>query len=81
MFTAKRKSAISPTSIFGAEILALSRRTNCFLAVAADWGNGYILTGSGEPVQLLGGKRHRQLFRPAWRPSDSRPQLSSTRKK
>jgi predicted permease len=27
---------------------------NVFTAVAADWGNGYILTGSGEPVQVLG---------------------------
>src|SRR5437016_4019347 len=28
---------------------------NVFTAVAADWNNGYILTGSGEPVQVLGG--------------------------
>src|SRR4051794_21789736 len=27
---------------------------NVFTAVAADWNNGYILTGSGEPVQVLG---------------------------
>ena len=27
---------------------------NVFNAVAADWSNGYILTGSGEPVQVLG---------------------------
>jgi putative ABC transport system permease protein len=27
---------------------------NVFTAVAADWSNGYILTGSGEPVQVLG---------------------------
>jgi predicted permease len=26
-----------------------------FSSLAADWGNGYILTGSGEPVQVLGG--------------------------
>ncbi|HEY3660872.1 MAG TPA: hypothetical protein VGK91_06565, partial [Candidatus Udaeobacter sp.] len=26
---------------------------NVFTAVAADWNNGYILTGSGEPVQVL----------------------------
>ena len=26
-----------------------------FSSFAADWGNGYILTGLGEPVQLLGG--------------------------
>ena len=25
-----------------------------FSSIAADWGNGYIMTGSGEPVQLLG---------------------------
>jgi predicted permease len=25
-----------------------------FTGVAADWGNGYIMTGHGEPVQLLG---------------------------
>src|ERR1700736_3388513 len=25
-----------------------------FSSIAADWGNGYILTGIGEPVQLLG---------------------------
>ena len=28
---------------------------NVFSSIAADWGNGYILTGMGEPVQLLGG--------------------------
>src|SRR5881397_1065929 len=27
---------------------------NVFASFAADWGNGYILTGSGEPVQVLG---------------------------
>src|SRR5437867_3447917 len=27
---------------------------NVFTAVAADWNNGYILTGTGEPVQVLG---------------------------
>src|SRR5213079_464118 len=27
---------------------------NVFAAVAADWNNGYILTGLGEPVQVLG---------------------------
>src|SRR5438046_4557835 len=27
---------------------------NVFTALAADWGNGYILTGSGEPVQVSG---------------------------
>jgi predicted permease len=26
-----------------------------FSSFAADWGNGYIMTGMGEPVQLLGG--------------------------
>ncbi len=26
-----------------------------FFSIAADWGNGYILTGLGEPVQVLGG--------------------------
>lgn len=26
-----------------------------FSTIAADWGNGYILTGLGEPVQVLGG--------------------------
>ena len=26
-----------------------------FSSIAADWGNGFIMTGSGEPVQLLGG--------------------------
>jgi len=26
-----------------------------FSSIAADWGNGFILTGSGEPIQLLGG--------------------------
>ncbi len=26
-----------------------------FLSIAADWGNGFIMTGSGEPIQLLGG--------------------------
>src|SRR5581483_15842 len=26
-----------------------------FTQLAADWGNGFILTGQGEPVQLLGG--------------------------
>ena len=25
-----------------------------FASIAADWGNGYIMTGTGEPVQLLG---------------------------
>ncbi len=28
---------------------------NVFSSIAADWGNGYILTGMGEPAQLLGG--------------------------
>ena len=28
---------------------------NVFSSIAADWGNGFILTGMGEPVQLLGG--------------------------
>ena len=28
---------------------------NVFSSIAADWGNSYILTGMGEPVQLLGG--------------------------
>src|SRR5213075_1251800 len=27
---------------------------NVFSSFAADWGNGYILTGLGEPVQVLG---------------------------
>src|SRR5947207_15889586 len=27
---------------------------NVFTAIAADWNNGYILTGSGDPVQVLG---------------------------
>src|SRR5207237_347245 len=27
---------------------------NVFSSIAADWGNGYILTGLGEPVQVLG---------------------------
>ena len=26
-----------------------------FSSIAADWGNAFILTGSGEPIQLLGG--------------------------
>ena len=28
---------------------------NVFSSLAADWGNGFIMTGMGEPVQLLGG--------------------------
>ena len=28
---------------------------NVFSDIAADWGNGYILTGIGEPIQVLGG--------------------------
>lgn len=28
---------------------------NVFSAIAADWGNGFVMTGAGEPVQLLGG--------------------------
>jgi putative ABC transport system permease protein len=28
---------------------------NVFSSIAADWGNGFIMTGSGEPIQLLGG--------------------------
>jgi len=28
---------------------------NVFSSIAADWGNGFIMTGMGEPVQLLGG--------------------------
>src|SRR5438132_936834 len=28
---------------------------NVFSSIAADWGNGFILTGMGDPVQLLGG--------------------------
>jgi predicted permease len=28
---------------------------NVFSEIAADWGNGFILTGMGDPVQLLGG--------------------------
>src|SRR6266513_1869495 len=26
-----------------------------FSSIAADWGNRFIMTGSGEPIQLLGG--------------------------
>lgn len=26
-----------------------------FSSIAADWGNGFIMTGSGEPIQLVGG--------------------------
>ena len=26
-----------------------------FSSIAADWGNGFIMTGAGEPIQLLGG--------------------------
>ncbi|MEY2537144.1 MAG: hypothetical protein QOG67_884 [Verrucomicrobiota bacterium] len=28
---------------------------NVFSSIAADWGNGFIMTGMGEPAQLLGG--------------------------
>src|SRR5438874_8992747 len=28
---------------------------NVFTSIAADWGNGFIMTGMGEPLQLLGG--------------------------
>ena len=28
---------------------------NVFSSIAVDWGNGFIMTGMGEPVQLLGG--------------------------
>jgi predicted permease len=28
---------------------------NVFSSISADWGNGFILTGMGDPVQLLGG--------------------------
>jgi predicted permease len=27
---------------------------NVFASIAADWGNGYVMTGIGDPVQLLG---------------------------
>ena len=33
-----------------------------FSSIAADWGNGFIMTGSGEPVQLLGGNVTANLF-------------------
>src|SRR5213083_2503201 len=33
-----------------------------FSSIAADWGNGYIMTGMGEPVQLLGGNVTANLF-------------------
>lgn len=28
---------------------------NVFSSISADWGNGFILTGMGEPIQLVGG--------------------------
>src|SRR5437660_3381551 len=33
-----------------------------FSSIAADWGNGFIMTGSGEPVQLLGGNVTAKYF-------------------
>src|SRR5438874_9066124 len=35
---------------------------NVFSSIAADWGNGYILTGMGEPAQLLGGNVTAKYF-------------------
>src|ERR1044072_7326448 len=29
---------------------------NVFSSIAADWGNGFIMTGSGEPIQLQIGR-------------------------
>ena len=33
-----------------------------FSGIAADWGNGFIMTGAGDPVQLLGGNVTANLF-------------------
>src|SRR5438132_3007493 len=33
-----------------------------FSSIAADWSNGFIMTGSGEPIQLLGGNVTANLF-------------------
>src|SRR3954471_9728274 len=33
-----------------------------FAGIAADWGNGFIMTGMGEPVQLLGGNATHNYF-------------------
>jgi predicted permease len=33
-----------------------------FSSIAADWGNGFIMTGRGEPVQLLGGNVTHNYF-------------------
>ena len=55
-FTAKRKSAISTRLPFSVPNFWHYRDgQTVFSSIAADWGNGYILTGSGEPIQLLGG--------------------------
>jgi putative ABC transport system permease protein len=35
---------------------------NVFSSIAADWGNGFIMTGMGEPVQLLGGNVSANYF-------------------
>jgi hypothetical protein len=33
-----------------------------FSSIVADWGNGFIMTGNGEPVQLLGGNVTHNYF-------------------
>src|SRR5205814_4282017 len=35
---------------------------NVFSSISADWGNGFILTGIGDPVQLLGGNVSANCF-------------------
>src|SRR5437764_13500895 len=37
-----------------------------FSSISADWGNGFILTGMGDPVQLLGGNVTANCFDIVW---------------
>ena len=50
-----------------------------FSSIAADWGNGYIMTGIGRADSVARRQCDGQLFRSARNPSDSRSQFSPRR--
>jgi len=72
------RAGFETDAVFSAEVLALPATDKTFFSsIAADWGTGFIMTGSGEPIQLLGGNVTANYFRFAWHSSDSWPQFSA----
>ena len=74
------RARLKAASFFAAEVLALSRRANCFLEYRGDLGKWIHHDRNGRSGAITRRQCDGQLFRSAWDSPNSRTQFSCRRK-